>query len=141
VVELIKVISIEPLGVLYIFVPLCSLGSLENYLRTNRKHFVTPGDSSSASLLMERAHKNESSRSRLITMADLIRWSLDIAEGMAYLSSRKVIHGDLAARNVLLTEKRIAKVTDFGLSRQLYNYSQYVKKQQEPLPWRCVIKV
>jgi len=63
-------------------------------------------------------------------------WSKQIAEGMEYLGSRKVIHGDLAARNILLDEKRIVKITDFGLSRQLYDYNDYIKKQQEPLPWR-----
>lgn len=30
----------------------------------------------------------------------------------------------------------VAKISDFGLSRRMYNYTQYVKTQQEPLPWR-----
>ncbi|ODM86842.1 Fibroblast growth factor receptor 4, partial [Orchesella cincta] len=48
---------------------------------------------------------------------------------MDFLESRRVVHGDLAARNVLLTAHKVAKITDFGLSRQLYNYSVYVKTQ------------
>ncbi|CAG7826951.1 unnamed protein product, partial [Allacma fusca] len=47
-----------------------------------------------------------------------------------------VIHGDLATRNVLLTSTLDVKVTDFGLARQLNNYSMYVKTQDTPLPWR-----
>lgn len=41
----------------------------------------------------------------------------------------KVIHGDLAARNCLLSQDMGIKITDFGLARQLYNYSVYVKTQ------------
>ena len=48
----------------------------------------------------------------------------------------QVIHADLATRNVLLAFNGTAKVTDFGLSRRLYEYTNYVKTQQEPLPWR-----
>ncbi|CAL8098379.1 unnamed protein product [Orchesella dallaii] len=51
-------------------------------------------------------------------------------------TSKKVIHGDLATRNVLVTENRTVKITDFGLSRRLYNYSIYIKQQKSPLPWR-----
>ena len=36
---------------------------------------------------------------------------------MAYLEQMKIIHKDLAARNVMLTEFKRAKVGDFGLSK------------------------
>ena len=40
---------------------------------------------------------------------------------MEFLSERNIYHGDLAARNVLLTDQLVAKVSDFGLSKRLYN--------------------
>ncbi|CAG7733488.1 unnamed protein product, partial [Allacma fusca] len=55
---------------------------------------------------------------------------------MEYLETKKVIHGDLATRNVLLFNGNVAKISDFGLSRQLYENSIYNKKTQAPLPWR-----
>lgn len=70
------------------------------------------------------------------TTEELGQWSQEIASGMEFLAEKKVVHADLAARNILLSSSKIAKVSDFGVSRKLYNYSQYVKKQQEPLAWR-----
>ena len=39
---------------------------------------------------------------------------------MEFLSQKHIHHGDLAARNVLLTENLVAKISDFGLARRLY---------------------
>jgi len=40
-----------------------------------------------------------------------------------------VIHGDLAARNVLLSDGNVVKIADFGLSRQTkYDDGTYVKE-------------
>ena len=36
-----------------------------------------------------------------LTMSRLISWSKQVANGMDYLSSRKVVHGDLACRYML----------------------------------------
>ena len=39
---------------------------------------------------------------------------------MQFLSQKHIHHGDLAARNVLLTDNLVAKISDFGLARRLY---------------------
>ncbi|ODM99387.1 Vascular endothelial growth factor receptor 2 [Orchesella cincta] len=119
-------------GNVYIFVELCTNGSMENYLRNNRHKFICRDKQSNY-------QNSESVRLQSKGYFDnltLTKWSFDVACAMEYLSSKKVIHGDLAARNILLSEDMKVKVTDFGLSRQLRNYSHYVKKHQVPLPWR-----
>ena len=45
-----------------------------------------------------------------------------IAQGMAFLSKLKFIHGDLAARNVLVGEGLVCKISDFGLANDVYKY-------------------
>ena len=57
-----------------------------------------------------------------------------VARGMEYLASKKVLHGDLAARNVLLAEGNMVKLCDFGLSKWLQGSPTYTKKSDTPLP-------
>lgn len=38
------------------------------------------------------------------------------------------MHGDLAARNILLAENNIVKICDFGLAKDIYETNNYKKK-------------
>ena len=49
---------------------------------------------------------------------------------MDYIVKKKVLHGDLAARNILLADDGVVKVADFGLARQLFHDYDY--KKEEP---------
>lgn len=62
---------------------------------------------------------------------------------MDFLAERHIIHGDLATRNVLLTETLGAKITDFGLSQRLYeNVPQHqpLKQNDEGKSFPLAIK-
>ncbi|XP_060530619.1 vascular endothelial growth factor receptor 1 isoform X2 [Cylas formicarius] len=75
-----------------------------------------------------------------VTTRDLIAWSFQVARGMEYLASRRVLHGDLAARNILLTDDNVVKICDFGLAKTMYNDNNYKKKGNGPVPvkWMAV---
>ena len=47
----------------------------------------------------------------------IVDMSTQIAFGLKYLETWKCIHRDLAARNILVGEKNIVKIADFGLAR------------------------
>jgi len=59
----------------------------------------------------------------------IAEWAFHIASGMQFLSSNGILHIDLAARNILLTHSLVAKIGDFGLSRNLYGREIYQRKQ------------
>ncbi|KAF9644875.1 kinase-like protein [Thelephora ganbajun] len=49
--------------------------------------------------------------------ANLINLSLGVAQGLAYLHSSGVIHGDLKGPNIMVDESGNARITDFGLAK------------------------
>ncbi|KAB7496543.1 Vascular endothelial growth factor receptor 1, partial [Armadillidium nasatum] len=71
-----------------------------------------------------------------LTTTDLLCWAWQVANGMEYLTSRKVLHGDLAARNLLLASNNVVKICDFGLSREMYRNYVYLKKSNEMMPMK-----
>lgn len=56
----------------------------------------------------------------------------DVCEAMAYLESSNFIHRDLAARNVLVSDDNVAKVSDFGLTKQVSSIQDTAKL---PVKW------
>ena len=57
--------------------------------------------------------------------ADLWWISLQIARGMNYLGEQHFTHRDLAARNCLLGKNLELKISDFGLTRDIYTNEYY----------------
>ena len=59
---------------------------------------------------------------------------------MDYLAGKKVLHGDLACRNILLAADNVVKICDFGLAKDMYKTDNYRKKTDGPLPikWMAI---
>lgn len=58
--------------------------------------------------------------------------SRDVCEAMEYLEANNFVHRDLAARNVLVSEDNIAKVSDFGLTKEASSIQDTAKL---PVKW------
>eukprot|EP00730_Choanoeca_flexa_P007003 TRINITY_DN12265_c0_g2_i9.p1 TRINITY_DN12265_c0_g2~~TRINITY_DN12265_c0_g2_i9.p1 ORF type:complete len:880 (+),score=275.69 TRINITY_DN12265_c0_g2_i9:255-2894(+) len=83
-----------------------------------------------------RNHRPKSSKPSKFSLQQLMKMAADVAEGMAYISSIKIVHRDLAARNCLVDENYTAKVADFGLGRDTYTNEYYRMTGSNPLPVR-----
>ncbi|VDM95423.1 unnamed protein product [Thelazia callipaeda] len=59
---------------------------------------------------------------------------LGAAYGLQYLHSKKCIHRDIAARNILYTKEKVAKISDFGMSREGTIYKMKTCKKV-PIKW------
>ncbi|XP_033124019.1 fibroblast growth factor receptor 1-like [Anneissia japonica] len=71
-----------------------------------------------------------------LKLKDLFSIGRQIAIGMEYISSLKIVHGDLAARNILIGEGLVAKIGDFGLGQDAYEKGYLRLKDGEvPVKW------
>ena len=64
------------------------------------------------------------------------RYILFLLPGMEYLASHHYVHRDLAARNCLISDNLIVKISDFGLSRDIYSSDYYRVQGKSMLPVR-----
>ena len=75
-----------------------------------------------------------------------LRWAYDISKGMEYLASKAIMHGDLAARNILISSdvdncnSLVAKIADFGLAKNFYGNITYQKSKRKYLPWKWMVR-
>ncbi|CAH8664598.1 unnamed protein product [Schistosoma rodhaini] len=72
--------------------------------------------------------------------ATLTGMAIDIAEGLAYLHRKNLIHRDIACRNCLVGSDGIVKIGDFGLTREMNSsenegYYRFTRNCELPIRW------
>ncbi|XP_053723553.1 receptor tyrosine-protein kinase erbB-3a isoform X1 [Synchiropus splendidus] len=81
-----------------------------------------------------RNHKNKLQPQRLLN------WCVQIAKGMYYLEENRMVHRNLAARNVLLKNNYTAQISDYGIADLLYpDDKKYVYNEvKTPIKWMAL---
>ncbi|CAH1775354.1 unnamed protein product [Owenia fusiformis] len=66
----------------------------------------------------------------------LILYAYQLSTALSYLESKKFVHRDIAARNILVSADDCVKLADFGLSRWVEEQSYYkASKGKLPIKW------
>ncbi|XP_075776164.1 focal adhesion kinase 1 isoform X4 [Pelodiscus sinensis] len=106
IVKLIGVITENPV---WIIMELCTLGELRSFLQV---------------------------RKYSLDLASLILYAYQLSTALAYLESKRFVHRDIAARNVLVSSTDCVKLGDFGLSRYMEDSTYYkASKGKLPIKW------
>lgn len=79
---------------------------------------------------------NSPEEGKCLTHDQFLDMAIQIAQGMEYLSSNHYVHRDLAARNCLVSKDLVVKISDFGLSRDMYSCDYYRVQSKSLLPVR-----
>ncbi|XP_030387752.1 focal adhesion kinase 1 isoform X1 [Scaptodrosophila lebanonensis] len=95
IIRLIGICSVMPI---WIVMELAKLGELRAYLKAN---------------------------SERLTQGTLLKYCYQLSTALSYLESKKFVHRDIAARNVLVSTPTCVKLADFGLSRWVSEQSYY----------------
>ncbi|KAM9067291.1 tyrosine-protein kinase Mer isoform 2-T2 [Sarcophilus harrisii] len=73
-----------------------------------------------------------------VPLQTLLKFMVDIALGMEYLSKRNFLHRDLAARNCMLRDDMTVCVADFGLSKKIYSGDYYRQGRIAKMPVKWI---
>ncbi|XP_069778425.1 focal adhesion kinase 1 isoform X3 [Narcine bancroftii] len=106
IVKLIGVITENPV---WIIMELCTCGELRSFLQV---------------------------RKYSLDLASLILYAYQLSTALSYLESKRFVHRDIAARNVLVSSLDCVKLGDFGLSRYMEDSTYYkASKGKLPIKW------
>ncbi|XP_042905663.2 proto-oncogene tyrosine-protein kinase receptor Ret [Parasteatoda tepidariorum] len=143
--------TVEKNGEFLLIVEYAEMGCLKNYLRKHRRYNSCcrsndMGHTKPENVeLLGNYYRYPCERSRheprhSYFHKEQLSFAWQIAKGMAYLSDLKLVHRDLATRNILLAKQKVVKISDFGLSRDVYEGETYLKrsKGKVPIKWMAI---
>ncbi|KAH7715003.1 Protein C24G6.2 a [Aphelenchoides avenae] len=115
-----------------LIVEYCSDGDLLQFLRA-RCNYMLQLDEQGVNYL-DPGCGVDFDREMVMTLRQLLMFSVQVSYGLEYLSQKGFVHRDVAARNVLVNQKTQAKIGDFGLCRHVSTDSDNYQSRGGRLP-------
>uniref|UniRef100_A0A8C5CQQ6 Receptor protein-tyrosine kinase n=1 Tax=Gadus morhua TaxID=8049 RepID=A0A8C5CQQ6_GADMO len=112
-INVVRILGICPGDNLQLVTPLSSQGSLLEHIK-HRKNNLSP--------------------------QRLLNWCVQIAKGMYYLEEHRMVHRNLAARNVLLKNDYMVQISDYGIADLLYpdEKKYFYNEVKTPIKWMAL---
>jgi len=63
---------------------------------------------------------------KTITLPEANQIMLNVINGIQYIHSKNIVHGDLTLKNILIDHNNNIKITDFGLAREMDNQEHHI---------------
>lgn len=109
----------------------CRHGNLKDVLEKHHKN--VKNQSTDNSTMQMTKSRSAGFNTVAVTQNNLASWSYQVAQGMQFLASQYIVHGNLSARAILLGDGNIVKISDFGLARSMYKTDAYIGEKEVKL--------
>ncbi|XP_014214140.1 vascular endothelial growth factor receptor kdr-like [Copidosoma floridanum] len=144
---------------LLIILEFCKFGNLQELLLQNRRNLINQPNSLTGTInspvkqeLQSRIAHDLNNRDTqpgwrsnyqnvcneatciLVDSENLLYWAFQYLIIVLILLDTWILHADLAARNILLSENNIVKICDFGLAKMIYKDGYYKKQRNGAVP-------
>ena len=112
---------------------LCDRGTLQEHLENAASIDIRRASRSSTLRSTSAVSRTSTTSVHRLSVSDRLTLCAEVLQGLDYLSKLRIVHRDIAARNVLLDSTGTCKISDFGMSMSLHlndeqkEYQHYIK--------------
>ncbi|KAK2719502.1 hypothetical protein QYM36_005102 [Artemia franciscana] len=113
-----------------------------NSWKHNLKRFLVQSKSNTIEdfFNMETVRQKDGTEMQQLSLFDLIDIACQVGRGLLYLHQKGIVHKDVAARNCVLNERMVIKLSDGALSKDFFSHDYEVLENGEisPLKWMAL---
>jgi len=103
-----------------VLMELCDRGTLQEHLENAASIDIRRASRSSTFRSTSAVSRTSTSSGHRLSVSERLTLCAEVLQGLDYLSNLRIVHRDIAARNVLLDTTGTCRISDFGMSMSLH---------------------